>query len=292
MDRIKVSPASLTLALVTALLVCPVGGTAAPPSGQAIEQMVEDYFALREMKVTHKPFSISEALVAQRSFVKRLEGRLGKPVGYKVGLVTREMQERFGVESPVRGILLDKMLLPNRSEIAPGFAVRPLLEADLIVVVNDRAINKAQSIIEIAEHLKDVVAFIELPDAFIPTNPPPTGAQLTAANVGARLGVLGSRLAVRPTAEFIKALAEMKVTITDGTGVELGQGQGKVILDHPLNAVLWLMEELHHSGERLKAGDLISLGSIKTIPAPSGKTVIVRYEGLPGAPLEASVHFR
>jgi len=265
---------------------------AAPPSVQAIEQMAEDYFAQREVKPFNKPLSMPEALVAQNSFVKRLERRLGKPVGYKVGLVTRETQERFGVESPVRGVLLDKMLLPNRSEVAPGFALRPLLEADLIVVVNDRGINKAQSIIEIAEHLKEIVAFIELPDAFLPTNPPPSGAFLTAANVGARLGVLGNRLAVRPTAEFIKALAEMNVTITDGTGVELGRSQGKVILDHPLNAVLWLMEELHRSGERLKAGEMISLGSIKAIPAPAGKTVIVRYNGLPGAPLEATVHFR
>ena len=282
----------LTATLFAALALGTVTGTAALLSAQSIEQMVDDYFAQRETKALGKPLSMPEALVAQRGFVKRLESRLGKPSGYKVGLVTREMQERFGVEAPVRGILLEKMLLPNRSEVPPGFAVRPLLEADLIVVVNDRGINKAQSIVEIAEHLKDLIAFIELPDAFIPTNPPPSGAQLTAANLGARLGVLGNRLAVQPTSEFIKALAEMKVTITDGTGVELGRGQGKVILDHPLNAVLWLMEELHRSGERLKAGDMISLGSIKAIPAPAGKTVTVRYEGLPGVPLEATVHFR
>src|SRR5262245_36620704 len=282
MDLMKLSAARVTFALSAALLLCTIDGASAPPSAKAIQQMAEDYFAQREAKAL-KPLSMPEALVAQRSFVRRLESRLGKPVGYKVGLVTREMQERFGVESPVRGILLEKMLLPNRSEVEPGFAVRPLLEADLIVVVNDRGINNAQSIIEIAEHLKDIVAFIELPDAFIPTNPPPSGALLTAAHVGARLGVLGSRLAVRPTAEFIKALAEMNVTITDGTGIELGRGQGKVILDHPLNAVLWLMEELHRSGERLKAGDMISLGSIKAIPAPKGKTITVRYNGLPGA---------
>ncbi len=292
MNFTKLSRVRLALAIFTSLHLGATDGTAAPLPAQFIEQMAEDYFAQREVKAFNKSLSMPEALVAQRSFVRRLESRLGNPVGYKVGLVTREMQGRFGVEAPVRGILLEKMLLPNRSEIAPGFAVRPLLEADLIVVVNDRGINKAQSIIEIAEHLKDIVAFIELPDSFLPTNPPPSGAMLTAANVGARLGVLGNRLAVRPTSEFIKALSEMKVTISDGTGTELGRGQGKVILDHPLNAVLWLMEELHRSGERLKAGDLISLGSIKAIPAPAGKTITVRYEGLPGAPLEATVHLR
>jgi 2-keto-4-pentenoate hydratase len=176
--------------------------------------------------------------------------------------------------------------------VPPGFAVRPLLEADLIVVVADKKINKARSVIEVAENLKEVVAFIELPDAFIATNPPPDGALLTAGNVGARLGVLGQRAAIVGTAQFVKALGDMKVTVTDQSGAELGRGEGRVILDHPLNSVLWLIEELHSVGERLKPGDMISLGSIKALPAPSGKSVSVRYDGLPSGPLEVSVRFR
>ena len=224
--------------------------------------------------------------------VKRLQPALGKPIGYKIGLVSREAQERFGVESPVRGVLLEKMLLHSGDEVPANFAVRPLLEADLLVVVADKGINKARSVIEVAEHLKELVAFIELPDSFIATNPPPDGALLTAGNVGARLGVLGQRAAIVGTAQFVKALGDMKVTIADQSGAELGRGEGRVILDHPLNAVLWLMEELNRNGERLKPGDMISLGSIKAIPAPSGKTVTVRYQGLPSGPLEVSVRLR
>jgi hypothetical protein len=37
---------------------------------------------------------------------------------------------------------------------------------------------------------------------------------------------------------------------------------------------------------------MISLGSIKALPAPSGKSVSVRYDGLPSGPLEVSVRFR
>ena len=136
------------------------------------------------------------------------------------------------------------------------------------------------------------MAFIELPDSFIATNPPPDGALLTAGNVGARLGVMGQRAAIVGTAQFVKGLADMKVTIADQSGAELGRGEGRVILDHPLNAVLWLMEELNRSGERLKPGDMISLGSIKAIPAPLGKTITVRYQGLPSGPLEVSVRLR
>jgi 2-keto-4-pentenoate hydratase len=277
------------------LLLCALSissAFAAMPTTRAIDAFAENYLAVREASGFSQRLTMPEALVVQRSFVRKLQPKLGKPVGYKVGLVTREAQQRFGVDAPIRGVLLEKMLLSNHSEVPANFAVRPLLEADLIVVVKDKGINDASSIPDVAAHLKEVVAFIELPDSYLATNPPPTGTMLAAGNVGARLGVLGQRLPVRSTAEFTQALADMKVTIVDSDGAELGRGEGRVILDHPLNAVLWLMEELHQSGMKLQPGDLISLGSIKAIPVPGGKSVTVKYDGLPGGPIEATARFR
>jgi 2-keto-4-pentenoate hydratase len=87
---------------------------------------------------------------------------------------------------------------------------------------------------------------------------------------------------------FIESLASMVVIVTDEKGAELGRGQGKAILDQPLNSVLWLIEQMDHAGEKLKPGDLISLGTIKTLPYPAGKTVTVRYLGLPRSALEVT----
>jgi len=262
------------------------------PPAKSIDTFADDYLALREARGFSQHLTMPEALLVQKRFVRKLQPKLGKPVGYKVGLVTREAQQKFGLDAPLRGVLLEKMLLPNHAEIPAHFAVRPILEADLIVVVKDKAINEAHSIPDVASHLKEVVAFIELPDSYIATNPPPTGTLIAAGNVGARLGVLGQRLPVRSTAEFAQALANMQVTIVDSTGAELGRGEGRAILDHPLNAVLWLMEELHQSGLKLQPGDLLSLGSIKAIPVPSGKSVTVKYDGLPGGPIEATARFQ
>jgi 2-keto-4-pentenoate hydratase len=280
------------LPLLTTSLLFALPGLAALPAAKAIDALAADYLAVREVRGLSQPLTLAEALQVQKRFVKKLEPALGKPAGYKVGLVAREMQQRFGLDAPVRGVLLEKMLLPNHAEVPAGFAVRPLLEADLIVVVKDKGINQAQTLLEVAEHLKEVAAFIELPDTFLPTNPPPSGALLVAANVGARLGVIGQRLPVKGTADFVQALADLKVSILGQSGAELGRGEGRAILDHPLNAVLWLLEELRESGGRLKAGDLISLGSIKAIPAPKDTSVTVRYQGLPGGPIEASVRLR
>ena len=257
-----------------------------------VEGWATDYLARREVKALGRKLSLPEGLRMQRDFVKLLQPELGRPVGYKVGLVNREAQLKFGMEGPVRGVLLERMLLANGSEVRRDFGVHPLLEADLVVIVKDKEINSARSILEVAENLKEVVAFIELPDSFIPTNPPPDGALLTAANVGARLGIMGQRLAVNGTAAFSQALGEMTAVIIDENGAELGRGQGKAILDHPLNSVLWLMEELHRSGQKLKEGDILSLGSIKTIPLPNAKAITVRYEGLPGGPLTVGMTLR
>jgi len=264
----------------------------APPSDAVLEQLAADYFALKPGQNPAHGLNLAEALTIQKSFVRKLEPKLGQPVGHKVGLVTREAQERFKASGPVRGVLLSEMLLKNGAEVPARFGVQPICEADLLVVVKDKRINKARTPLEVARSLKEVVAFIELPDSFLSTNPPIDAIALTSVNVGARLGVLGQRLPVKATEDFVKLLELMTVTMTDQNGRELGRAQGGLILDQPLNAVLWLAEELSRGGESLKPGDLISLGSLKNITPEAGQTITVIYQGLPGGPISVSVKFK
>lgn len=278
--------------LIALLLSAPGRLSAAMPTGAAINQLYEDYVARRVSPPFREKMTLDDAIDVQQIFVRELQSQLGRPVGYKVGLVQREAQKRWGVDQPIRGVLLEKMLLPDNAEVPADFAASPLLEADLVVVVKDKGINRAGNPLEVAKHLKEVVAFIELPDSFLATNGPPDGAMLAAANVGARLGVLGQRRPVRANREFVDALADMTVVMTDEAGLEMGRGTGKAILDHPLNAVLWLIEDLQSTGDSLKPGDLISLGSIRMMPAPMGHTVKVTYEGLPGGPLTVSARLQ
>lgn len=265
---------------------------AAMPPAAAINQLYEDYLARRITPPFPVRLTMDDAMDVQAIFVRELQANLGRPIGHKVGLVNREAQQRWGVDEPVRGILLERMILPEGSEVPADFAASPIVEADLVVVVKDKAINRATTPLEVAKHLKEIAAFIELPDAFLATNGAPDGALLAAANVGARLGVLGPRRPVKASREFVEALANMTMIMTDEAGLEMGRGQGKAILDQPLNALLWLMENLQTTRQSLQAGDLISLGAVRMMPAPLGHTVRVTYEGLPGGPLSASVRLK
>jgi 2-keto-4-pentenoate hydratase len=78
---------ALHLALIAALLAC-AASNAAPPSAEAIQQFVDDYFAVRPSRALPRGMSQEEALHVQKEFVAKLSSKLGTPVGYKVGLVT------------------------------------------------------------------------------------------------------------------------------------------------------------------------------------------------------------
>jgi 2-keto-4-pentenoate hydratase len=174
---------------------------AAQVSPQEVKGLGEDYFARRPSRVVHAGMGLAEARAAQKEFVALLTPKFGRPVGYKVGLTSKAVQESVGATKPVRGVLLRKMMLKDGAKVSAKFGARPIWEPDLIVVVKDAGINQARTPIEIAAHLSEIVAFIELPDRIVAETEKVDGNLITAINAGARLGVLGERAKIKATAE-------------------------------------------------------------------------------------------
>jgi 2-keto-4-pentenoate hydratase len=261
------------------------------PSERDLKQCVADFFGRKVTKAFGTGLTVQEAQATQARYVAELSKKLGKPVGYKVGLVTKEAQAKFGVNAPVAGVLLEQMLLQSGTAVPANYGVHPLCEADLLVVVKDAGINQAKTPLEALQHLSEVVAFIELPDLIVDPAQKLDGGLFTALNVGARLGVVGERIPVQPTPQFVEALASMQVRLTDQLGADLGRAEGRAILGNPLNAVLWLAQDLKRHGGTLKAGDVLSLGSLKALEPQPNQTVTVTYDGLPGGPIKASLRF-
>lgn len=274
----------LTCAFLPAFAAC--------PTHERINAILRAREALEPVRGLRADLSMQDAECGRRRLVEKLESVENRIVGYKAGLTNRALQERFGVSSPVRGVLLEKMLLPDGAEVPANFGARPVFEADLLVVVKHAGIHKAKTHLDALRSLSRVMAFIELPDLVLAEGEKLTGPLIVLINVGARLGVVGKGIPARATSEFADALANMRVTVTDQNGKDLASGKGTAILDHPLNAVLWLVEDLSKSGVRLNAGDLLSLGSFTPPLTPNpGTTVTVRYEGLPANPA-VSVRFK
>ena len=246
---------------------------------------------VRRQVDTPEGLSAADAACTRAKFNASLEAAHGRPVGYKAGLTNPAVQKRFQATAPVWGALYAPMLLKDGAIVDPAFGARPLFEADLLVRVSNARINQARSVEDVLQSIDQVIPFIELPDLMVDTPAKINGHVLAAVNVGARYGVVGTPIPVQRTAEFSQALRDMQVVVS-GNGAELDRGRGSDVLEHPLNAVVWLAQALQADGVKLKVGDVLSLGSFsKLMPPKPGLAVQVRYNGLPGNPA-VQVQFR
>jgi 2-keto-4-pentenoate hydratase len=277
---------------LTAALSWHGDAAAACPSRERVNTLLRFMDAKEPVRGLRVDLSMSDGECGRQRLVERLESSDNRIVGYKAGLTNKEVQARFGVASPVRGVLLEKMLLADGADVPADYGARPVFEADLLVVVKDAAIHKAITHIELLRSLSFVIPFIELPDLLVAEGEKLSAPLIVSLNVGARLGVVGKGIPAQATPEFAAALADMRVVVSDQAGKELASGRGAAILDHPLNAVLWLVRDLEKSRIKLRPGDMLSLGSFTAPLAPRpGLTATVRYEGLPGNPA-VSVRFK
>lgn len=208
-----------------------------------------------------------------------------KVVGYKIGLTNSTVQKRFDASAPVYGVLYAPMLLQNGATVEADLGARPLFEADMLLRVRDSLVNKAKTPDEVIRHIDQVIPAIELADLVVAAPPKLNGAAIAAINVGARYFVMGTPIPVVPTTPVAEALRTMTVVIKGPDG-ELDKGQGSDVLEHPLNAVIWLAQDLARQGKSLRKGDYVSVGSFsKLLPPKPGMKVEVQYMGLPGNPV-------
>ena len=260
------------------LLVCAASRAAACPEGSEVDALAESWLAGEPAQAIMAGASVGDAMCAQGMLIERLVDTLGPPVGYKAGLTSPATQERFGVSSPLHGVLLRDMMLDDDAIVPTDFGARGIVEADLVVVVGDAGINQATTPEEVLAHLSAIRPFIELADVVVAEGQPLDASVITAIDVGARLGVLGAE--IEPTPEMADALGSMTVRLSNEAGETLSEAPGSAVLGHPLNAVTFLTD----AGIELQPGDLISVGSFGPPQQPAPGSLTATYDGLPGSP--------
>lgn len=280
------TPLTISVTLLAGLLA--FGSAQAACLSDADVAALADAIAAKTPAVTPEGLSDADATCTRAKLNQRHAARYGAVIGYKAGLTNPAVQKRFNTDKPVWGVLYQGMVLDSGATVDPAFGARPLFEADMLVRVKSEAVNRAKTPAEVLAAVDQVIPFIELPDLAVQAPPKLNGAGVAAINVGARLGVKGAPVAVpadaAAQAALLDALRDMTVRLSDQAGDELARGKGSDILEHPLNAVVWLAGALAQEGIAMKPGDLISLGSFSPLlPPKPGLVVTATYDGVPGA---------
>ncbi len=277
---------------LTAGFVLPVAA-AACPDDQLIAATAEAFLTKAPGPGYPESLTLEDAYCGQAKFVALIGEQLGERAGYKAGQTSKRLQEVFGADEPVGGVMFKSMLLPSGTEIEANYGVRTAYEADLIVTVIDERINAARTHDEVVQYLGEVIPFIELLDVVLAEGEAMTRPAIVGYNVMSRFGVVGAGIPVEPTPEFIDALANLEAVMTDDTGAEIERAMGSAIMEHPLNVVLWLIQHVNAQGQQLRPGDILSLGTMGSPrPVEAGRTITVRYTGLPNGESETAVTFR
>jgi 2-keto-4-pentenoate hydratase len=160
------------------------------------------------------------------------------------------------------------MLLEDNAELALDYAARPAVEADLLVRVRDPNINEAKTDLELLAGLGEVIPFIELADLLLLPGASNDLRTLTALNAGARTGVVGTPVALTADQATLDRLGSFTVRLEDEKGRLYGAGRGADLLGHPIHVVRWMRDALRARGDRLREGDVLSLGTLDAGAGP------------------------
>jgi 2-keto-4-pentenoate hydratase len=276
-------------ALAMAGLAYALADPAALTPAQLAQHLADRWPVNRPLPVT----TLDEAYAFQDAVVAILAQHEGEPVGYKAALTSAALQQRFHYDRPVLGVLLRNMLLRDRVMLDEGFAASPVLEADLMAVVGDEALNDATTIEDVWAALESLHPIVEIADLVFMEGTAVEPLWLTAINAGARCGVVGDPLLARDAPDAPSRLRDVQATVMDRQGQVLASGKADRLLGHPLEVVLWIRDEVKARGRSLKRGDVLWLGSLTDlVPAQAGESYQVLFTGLREYPVSLQVNIR
>ena len=204
-------------------------------------------------------YAVSRAWVA----MKIAEGR--RPIGHKIGLTSRAMQQSSQIDEPDYGTLLDDMLF-EPGDIPAARFIAPRVEVELAFVLKRKLEGPKVTVDDVIAATEYVTPAIEIIDARIEQFDRHTKAmrrvQDTISDNAANAGiVIGGKKASPAHLHLPWCGAILRQNgVVEETGLAAG------VQGHPAVGVAWLAMKLEPWGECLEAGDVVLAGSF-TRPA-------------------------
>lgn len=197
-------------------------------------------------------------------------------VGRKIGLTSAVVQQQMGVTTPDFGVLFADTAYGDSEEIPFDQLMQPRIEAEVAFVLGSDLPARPVIATDVVRAVDFVVPAIEVCDSRI-ADWDISIFDTVADNASSGVFVTGS--APRSLRD-IDDLRSMKMRLTTGE-TTISSGQGSACLGHPVNAVVWLANQVAELGDPLKAGEVILSGSLgPLVRAEPGVVYEAVIEGL------------
>ncbi|MGE0484048.1 MAG: 2-keto-4-pentenoate hydratase [Gammaproteobacteria bacterium] len=221
------------------------------------------------------PFSGAEALpgvddayAVQAYFVAGQCAARGVGIaGWKIGLTSPRMQALLGIDSPIAGAVLADRVHASGARFARADHGRLGLECEIAVRLGRDlpAAGAPYDFATVAAAVEAVCAAIEVVDDRDADYAVTDIGSLVADNCWNAGLVLGEFHAAWPDLVAVEGVVHMDGEIVD-------RGRGADVLGHPFVPLQWLANHLAARGQGLRAGDLVSTGSLAPTRFPGAPT--------------------
>ena len=213
------------------------------------------------------PRDVSEAYAIQSEYVGARAASLGAIVGYKIALTTPAMRAMVGLSDSIAGDMLEKSILHGPARVRAADYVRLLVEFEIAVELAEDlpALGAPYDRARVARAVAALMPALELADdrnadyAGLAAN----SLVLIADNAWNEGAVLGSP--VRDWQSLDLAALRGVATINEAAA---GEGHGRDVMGHPLDALAWIANNLASRGLGLWRGDVVITGSLITSKFP------------------------
>jgi 2-oxo-hept-3-ene-1,7-dioate hydratase len=226
---------------------------------------------IRQLSLQHPEMAVEDAYAVQKSWVDRKAADGQRVIGRKVGLTSQVMQQSLGISEPDYGALLDPMLFADGADIPLDRFIKPRLEVELAFVLGASLQGPHCTIFDVLRATEYVTPALEILDSRIEMADPATGHTRTIVDtIADNAADAGLVLGGRPVAPDAVDLRWVSALLYRNTVIE-ESGVAAAVLNHPANAVAWLVNKLSSHGVVLEAGQIVMSGSFtRALPAAAG----------------------
>lgn len=236
---------------------------------------------VRQLSSTWPGMTMDDAYAIQELVNQAKVAAGARPIGNKIGLTSKAMQQSSQIDEPDFGVLHDYMVVEDGSAVPFERFIVPRIELELVFVLGKPLHGPGIGLVDVMRATEYVVPAIEIIDARVQN---PRKIVDTVADNGAAAGlVLGGR-PVSPMdidLRWVGGLLYRNADIEE-TGVSAG------VLGHPAMGIAWLANKVGRFGASLDAGKVMLSGSfVRPVWARKGDTLRADFGPLGSL----SVHF-
>ncbi len=223
----------------------------------------------------HPDMTVEDAYAVQKQWRTRGIEAGRRPVGRKIGLTSKVMQQATGITEPDYGAIFADQVYENGSLIEHGRFSNVRIEVELAFVLGQPLAGPAATVFDVLRATEYVVPALEILSSRIEME----GRTIvdTISDNAALGGMVYGGNPIHPgdvDLRWASALLYRNETIEE-TGV------AAAVLNHPASGVAWLANRLAGHGDSLEAGEIVLAGSFtRPMWVHPGDTVLADYRDL------------